>query len=220
MAEVEWYVAERMRADLVAYAAPNLTGKRSPVQIFPRSRQGTIQADELRSLVVRAPYGTRVVLCTRAGDEWEEWPWRAVRVLPGHCLPLMRKGGLPGVVVPDLDLLDAFGAKKTNPDLESSYPLVDRLEDGEGWTFGRAGLPSLKGHVRQIRVEPDGAPVDRALTSEERLGRRIIEAAAVKLEPGAVDALREVVAEAVADALRSGGSARRATAARDRLLRT
>lgn len=219
MAEVVWHIAERMRADLVAYAAPNLVGKRSAVRVFPRSRQGTMLAEDIRSLVIRAPHGTRVILCTRAGEDWEEWPWRVARILPGSCLPPMRAGGLPGVVLPDLDLLDPFGAKKTNPDLQSSFPLVQRVEEGEGWTFGRAGLPSLKGHIRQIRIEPDGAPVERAVSPEERLGRRILEAAGRRLGSDELDVLRQIVADEVADALRTGtASPRRAAAARERLL--
>lgn len=218
MAEVSFTIAEKMRADLVAYAAPNLTGKRSAVRIFPSGRQGGMLAEDVRSLVVRAPHGTRVILCTRAGEAWEDWPWRAVRVLPGSCLPPKRPGGLPGVVVPDLDLLDDFGAKRTSPGLQSSYPLVDRLADGTGWTFGRAGLPSLKGHIREIRVEPDEAPAAQAGSPEERLGRGILEAAADQLDPAALEVLREIVADQVCEALRAGGAnARRIAAVRGRL---
>lgn len=196
MAEVVWHVAERMRADLVAYAAPNLAGKRSTAQVFPRSRKGKILSEDVRSMVIRAPHGVRLILCANATDDWEQWPWRCVRMLPGSTMPSPRgEVGLPGVVIPDLDLLDPFHAKRTNPDLQSSYPLVDRLVDGTGWTFGRAGLPSLKAHVRMIRIEPDGAAASRSPGPEAAWAARVLTLAQDRMDERSLSTLRAILEE-------------------------
>lgn len=188
---VEIEVVGRVRCDLVAYAAPNLTGKRSTLRVFPSgSQQGGIDVADLRSLVIRAPHGTRVVLLTEAGAEWEEHPWRCVRVLREHSVPSRQRTGLPGVRLPDLDLLDEPAAKRTRDGLQSSYPLVERFADGEGWTFGRSGSRSLKAHVVAIRLERDEGGA-RPMHPAERVARALLAAA----EAGSdVEALR---AEAV-----------------------
>ena len=153
---MRWVVEPGVRCDLIFYAGANLSGRRATLRVFPAgNKQGTdIGPDDLRSMVIRAPLGTRVVLCRSAGDLWEELPWRCVRLVEGHVVAPERPGGLPGVRIPDLDLFDAPDAKHTSRELMSSYPRADRLADGSGWTFGRSG--ELKGKVTAIRIEREG----------------------------------------------------------------
>lgn len=145
-------IGPRVRVDLVAYAAPNFSGQRRVLQCFPTgARKGQLDGTRFRSVVVRALPGTRVVFCASDRDTWDIVTWRAVRILEGHSMPSQQRNGLPGVRIPDLDRLDRFDAKRTDPDFESSYPVAETLDDGEGWTFGRPG--QLANRVAMIRIE-------------------------------------------------------------------
>jgi hypothetical protein len=201
----------RIRCDLVAWGGVGFSGKRGIVRIFPTGNvQGTLEPEDVRALVIRAFHGTRVILAARPEGDFEDGPWRCVRVLPGHCLAPEEPQGLPGVRVPDLDRLDAYSARRTATELEQSYPLVSRFEDGEGWTFGTVGFPELKGHVRRIIIERDDAPRVRPLTDGERVARAVLararevapealpallEAARGELEPAEITALEDWLAE-------------------------
>ncbi len=156
---MRWLVEPGVRCDLVFYAAPNLSGKRATLRVFPGgNKQGTdVQPEDLRSMVIRAPIGTRLVLCRSSGPDWEDLAWRCVRLIEGQVVPPERPGGMPGLRLPDLDLLDAPDAKHTARELQSTYDHAERLVDGRGWTFGRRG--ELKGKVTTIRIERD-APAE------------------------------------------------------------
>ena len=221
---IEWQLTGRIRADIVAYAGKNLNGKRTTMRIFPSgNKQGRIVTEELTSMVIRAPYGTRVLLITQPGPDWEQHAWRCVSILEGQALP---PGGskLPGVRIPDLDLLDPCAAKKTDPDTQVSYRYVGSLEDGEGWTFGRGGEPGLRRQVRLIRIEAREAgpqdTLDPAQVALVGLVQDVVGAAADDARPAIagllVPALRSRLAdmgvsasriEAIVDALASGEEA-------------
>ena len=85
---VRFEVAPRSRCDLVFYAAPNLTGKRAQVRIFPSGIQGAVHTEDVRSMVIRAPHGTRVLLVARPGPAWQD----STCVTWGCVLPSAREG--------------------------------------------------------------------------------------------------------------------------------
>jgi hypothetical protein len=144
---MRWVVGPHTKCDLVGYSGANMTGARYVVRIFPTgSQKGTFRTHELKSIVVIAPPGTRVILAAREGDDWEGGPWRCVRVIAGQMFK--NEQGNEGVRVPDLDWEDPPDAKRTSE--SRSYTFVDRVGDGATWTFGRGG--GLKDEVRQIRV--------------------------------------------------------------------
>ena len=145
---MDWQIAENMRCDLVGFTKPGFAGTRHVAQIFPSGRQGDLP-DALSSLIVVGPIGTRVVLLTSQVGDYSAAPWRCIELKKGKAF--LTKDGRPGVRVPDLDLLDAPDANRTDPDFEQTYDIVQRLEDGLTWTFGRPG--SIKERVVLIRVE-------------------------------------------------------------------
>ena len=161
---ITWDIVGTHRLDLVAWSKPDMVARKSVVQLFPGGRQGSIQAADLSSVVIRAQLGTRVTLMTETGPRWWAHPWRCIRFIPGHVVPSGRRTGLPGVRIPDLDRLDPVNAKRTDRELESSYPIVAAPSDGTGWTFGAIGHPELKGNIQAIRVEWDEAPQPEAAT--------------------------------------------------------
>lgn len=156
---MEWYVGPHVKCDMVSYGGVNLTGPRYVVRIFPTgSRKGTFRTHELKSCVILAPVGTRVILATAIGqDGWEDQPWRCVRMLAGQMFK--NDEGQMGVRVPDLDWMDPPAAKKVNPDRQEGFPQVKRLADGTGFTFGRSGAVPLKDHIRAIWVEKESDPI-------------------------------------------------------------
>ena len=99
---MRWEVGQGVRCDLVAYAGPNLSGKRQVMQLYPTgARRGRID-EEVRSMVIRAFPGTRIVLCASNRDAWELAAWRCIRILEGSSLASEQRNGLRGVRVPDL----------------------------------------------------------------------------------------------------------------------
>lgn len=171
---MRWFVDPGVRCDLVFYAATNLTGKRATLRIFPAgNKQGSdIAPEDLRSMVIRAPLGTRVVLCRGSGPEWEELPWRCIELVRGKVVPPARATGMPGVRIPDLDLMDAPNAKHVSRDLQASYPRAETLQEGEGWSFGRPG--QLKGKVTAIRILKAGG-TERGPSAQEQLLARLLD---------------------------------------------
>jgi hypothetical protein len=156
---MEWYIGARTRCDLVSYSGVNLTGVRAVVQVFPTgSRRGQLRTDQLKSLVILAPVGTRVVLAAWPHREgWEDHPWRCVRMVKGSMF--RNEAGNEGVRLPDLDWMDPVGARKASDGTQVGYPLVARLADGTGHTFGRGG--GLKDAVRAIWIEREDDPIAR-----------------------------------------------------------
>jgi hypothetical protein len=171
---MRWIVDPGVRCDLVFYAATNLTGKRATMRIFPAgNKQGTdIGPEDLRSMVIRAPLGTRVVLARSAGEAWEDLAWRCIELTRGHVVPPASATGLPGVRIPDIDLLDEPTAKHVSRDFQASYPLAERLDAGKGWSYGRPG--DLKGRVNVIRIlKPEGS--SDAVGRDEKLLTRLLQ---------------------------------------------
>jgi hypothetical protein len=168
-------IGERVRCDILTWSGNNFGGKRTALRIFPTgSVQGELDSELIHSMVIRAHHGTRLILSTRSSGDFEDAPWRCVRLIEGHTLPAEDPRGLPGVRLPDLDLIDEPKAMRTRHDLQSSYPLVERFEEGETWTFGTTGIPALKGHVRRIIIEKDDGPRQRKLSEGERVARAIL----------------------------------------------
>ncbi|NCG18687.1 MAG: hypothetical protein GWP91_06720 [Rhodobacterales bacterium] len=150
---MNWQIEKGIRCDLACYAAKNLVGQRHPVRIFPKgNRQGDVPTKSLYSLLIRAPYGTRVIFQTATGTSWEKSPWRCIRLTEEHSLKSAGVGN-PGIYIPDLDFLDGHGDKRTSVDTECSYSIANTLAEGKDWTFGRVG--EIKGKVVRIRVEKD-----------------------------------------------------------------
>ena len=154
---IAWDIIGKHRVDIIAWSKPDMVARKSVVQIFPSGQQGELRTADVASMVIRAPLGTRVTLMTDATRERWAHSWRCIRFIAGHVVPSSRRNGLPGVRLPDLDRLDPVGARRTDRDLESSYPLVARPEQGTSWTFGAVGPLPLKGNIIGIRVERDDA---------------------------------------------------------------
>lgn len=191
--KVQWRVGPGVRANLITYGARNLTGKRQVVQLFPQgARKGTIDGEALSSLVIRATLGTRVILCASQTDAWELAAWRCIRVLEGSSLRSEDKHGLPGVRVPDLAWYDRHNAKRTDPEVQSSFPAVETLAEGEGWTFGRLGR--LSNRVSMILVDRE----DRSgvvLTPVERVAVAILDSIATTAPDALADAVDAATAQ-------------------------
>ncbi len=189
---MNWQIEKGIRCDLACYAAKNLSGKRFPVRIFPKgNRQGDVPTSGLASLLIRAPYGTRVIFVTAPGSSWEKSPWRCIRLTEENSLKSAGVG-LPGVYIPDLNFLDGHGDKRTNVDTESSYPMANTLSAGKGWTFGRIG--ELKGKVVQIRIEKDREVVGADLAEPDLLARGVFERLVKRNPSQASDVLEDVAA--------------------------
>ena len=154
MSEIIWSIEKGIRADIVCCRGANLSGKTFAIRILPSGKhKGRVATEDLQSMVISAVPGTRVVLKSGAGSNWEDHTWRCIRILKGKASPSSGGAGLLTVRIPDLDLLDKHVAKHTNRDCETSYPIANRLADGTDWTFGRVG--TLKSRVREIWVGHD-----------------------------------------------------------------
>lgn len=164
---IHWDLGPNARLDFVAYAAQNLNGKRTVVQVYHGKAQGSIQTEDLASCIVAAPLGTRVVFRTASGKGWEASPWRCVALLKGQSIPPQSAGDLPRVRIPNLDLLNRGDAKKIDPDREQSYPMAESVAAGTGWSFGRIG--DLRNKIVEIWVrsplDPDGLPIPGEATA-------------------------------------------------------
>ncbi len=201
---VVFEIGKHVRCDILTWSGHNFGGKRTGIQVFPSGKvQGKVDSEDISSMVIRAYHGTRLILCTRATGDFEDAPWRCVRLVEGHTIPSEKKQGFPGVRVPDLDLLDKPSALRTDPGLQSSYPLVECFDDGDSWTFGSSGIPPIKGHVRRIIVEKDEGPQQRKLGEGEQVARAILTRAR-ELTP---DHLADLAAAATAELSAEAGEA-------------
>lgn len=155
---MRWDIATTATCHIIAFSGVNLSGQRTHVRIFPSGRVGDIDTSQMQSLIVVGPVGLRVVLMTASSDQgWPDMTWRAVEIRKGkHYLS---PKGQPAVNLPDLDLYEEYDAPRTDPDFQSTYPLVRSLDEGKDWTYGFKGPMKLKANVRGIRIEmkPDPA---------------------------------------------------------------
>jgi hypothetical protein len=153
--DVRFTIDPKVRAELHFFTGVNFSGNRDVVRIFVGGRrQGPeIDGDRVKSVGMSGPIGTRLVLCRSDAEEgWESEPWRAIVLVQGSTF---RFGpGVPAVQVPDLDQVDRFDAKRTDPDAMEALPIAASLSEGVGWTYGRLSFRDLlKGHVRRVRVD-------------------------------------------------------------------
>ena len=149
---MRWELAPRLRFDLVAFSGLNLSGERRIVEVHALGgRQGDLRPEDLKSCAIIGPIGLRVVFATSEDpDTWMQRPWRCVKLRAGSTF--QTKEGRPCVRVPDLDWLDAFDARRTDPELQCSFDEATGL-DTPGWTFGVSGNTPIKANVRFIRVD-------------------------------------------------------------------
>jgi hypothetical protein len=150
--EVRFEIAEKVRCDILAYSGLNCSGQLTLVRVYPDGKhKRDIKVSELSSVMIAGPIGTRIVFATGTGDDWEDQPWRAVRLVKGKSFKA--RNGKPAVKVMDLDYLDPPKAYRTDTEMQVTFSQVERLEDGDDWTFGRAG--AIKGNVRVIYVDKE-----------------------------------------------------------------
>lgn len=149
---MEWEIAPRMRVDLAGFEGMNCAGERHVVNIHVvGGRQGNMP-ENIKSLAISGPIGTRVTLMSQGPDvPLDQQVWRCIVLKGGHCFK--NKEGNPTVRIPDIDYFDAPDARRTDPDLQSSYPQVNSIEEGKEWSFGRAGRNPLKGNIRFIKID-------------------------------------------------------------------
>ncbi|MEC7983920.1 MAG: hypothetical protein VX278_02075, partial [Myxococcota bacterium] len=175
---IQFQVEEYTRCDLVGYSGINMSGKKVAVRIFPgRSIRGTFRSNELRSLVIRASFGTQVVLATRPGSDWEDGSWRCINLIQGFHVPSAKARGFPGVRIPDLDLLNAPDAKRIQSDFQSSFPMVSSVAAGEGWTYGHIDTDKLKGNITRIIIRKVGLQSTLKLSPLQQQARSILQVA-------------------------------------------
>jgi hypothetical protein len=150
---MRWEIPPKLRFDIVAFAGLNLSGERRVIEVHALGgRQGDLQPEDLKSVAIIGPVGLRVVFKTSDDpEEWVKQPWRCVRLIAGHTFDT--KEGRPCVRIPDLDLLNTFDARRTDPDFEEGFEEAASLADSTAWTFGRSGKVSLKTHIRAISVD-------------------------------------------------------------------
>lgn len=151
---VRWVIEDGALGEVLFFTGLNFSGQRSKVRFFPGGRrQGDeVDGERIKSFGIIAGYGLRVTLVTARGEVgWEDHTWRAVTLIEGSTFE--SQAGKPAIQVPDLDVMDAFDARRTDLDNRKGYPCVARPEDGEGWTFGNRGTSDLKCNIRTIRVE-------------------------------------------------------------------
>jgi hypothetical protein len=200
-------ITGKVRCDIVAYGAIDHAGKRTELRVFPGGNtRGSIESQDLRSIVVKAFYGTRVILCSHSGPDWMDHPWRCITILKGNSIRPKKPTGLPMVIVPDIDRLDRADAQRTNQDVQTSYPHADSVASGEGWSFGRFGATPLKARVKMIRFERDEVD-DLPVAEAERVAHAVL-ARALEIAPDAVDDLVTEAVGALTAADSKGGVAR------------
>lgn len=172
---IEVRLGKYTRCDIVAYKATNLAGKKTILRVFPTgSIQGKIVTEDLKSMIIRAPYGMRIILCTTNQDDWEDHPYRCITMEDGFVIPPTEPGSLPGVRIPDLDFLEEPSTKKMSETLQRTYPIIENFDEGTGWSFGAIGSTKLKSNIKMIifeRVEVGEAP---PLSDAENMARVLL----------------------------------------------
>jgi len=182
-------LGKHTRCDIVAYKAINLSGKRTILRVFPTgSVKGKIAVEDLKSMIIRAPYGMRLILCTVSTDNWEDHPYRCVTMIKGKSIPSLEPNALPGIRLADLDYQDKADCKRLSENLLRSYSITESFAEGEGWSFGRVGNPKLKSNVKMIIFERVAEGEDPPVSEAENMARMLLKQAE---ESDIFDALRE-----------------------------
>jgi len=156
-ARLRWVIDERALGEVLFFTGLNFSGQRAIVRFFPGGRRQGDDVDgaRVKSFGIIAQPGLRVTLATASSDEdWEDLTWRAVTIVEGSTFT--SQSGKPAVQIPDLDVMDAPDARRTDLEFQVGYPQVKRLVDGRGWTYGHRGTSDLKGNLRTIRVDVVG----------------------------------------------------------------
>jgi hypothetical protein len=149
---MKWEIAENCRVDVVGYSGINYSGDKFEARVFPSGRQGDeLDGSRIQSMAILGPLGARVTLVSSLQDDWEAaHTWRVVTLVKGFTW--QAKDGRHAVRIPDLDALNKPDAFRVNPDFQESYPLVKKVADGKGWTFGHQAREQLKNGVVLIKV--------------------------------------------------------------------
>ena len=155
---MRWDIAPGLRAYIVGFTGINFSGQRIVVDIWPHGgRQAgdeELEGHRLKSIGLIAPIGTRMILMTAATpSNWEALPWRCIQIVEGKTFESVQFPGFVGAQIPDLDFADAPAALRSDPDFQITYPQVETLAEGKGWTFGRVGAMPLKTNIRSIKVD-------------------------------------------------------------------
>lgn len=152
--EIKLKIGQYSRCDIVSYGATNRAGKRNTLRIFPTgSKKGKLFTEDLSSMIIRAPYGMRIILCSSDEDNWEDHPYRCMTMIEGIVIPPPEPGSLPGIRIPDLDFMHPPSVLRSVDGFSKSYPLVKDFSDGTGWCFGTIGSTKLKKNVKMIIFE-------------------------------------------------------------------
>ncbi len=153
--DVRWKIDDKVRAEVSFFTGLAFSGNRDNVRIFVGGRKQGKEVDgtRVKSCGIIAPIGTRLVLCASDLDEgWEDEPWRAVVLTAGFTFKM--KDGRDAVQLPDLDLMDEPGSKRSDPDFTAGFPQAATLEEGVGWTYGNASFHRpLKCNLRTVRLD-------------------------------------------------------------------
>jgi hypothetical protein len=151
--DIRWDIAPKSRVDIYAFPGVNFSGTPQEIRIFAA---GGLQGDKLdgerfQSVVIVAPLGTRITfISTGVETGWEDRAWRAICMLKGKTYKT--KEAPFAVRIPDLDFLDEYNARRSDPDFQASYPQVaDLAAHGSDWSYGRSG--ELKNNVRAIKID-------------------------------------------------------------------
>ena len=134
-----------------------------------------------------------MVFISSSGEQWEQEPWRAVEFSKANSIQSSVAKRLRAIRIPDLDYLDHFDAKTTNPSGSTGYPHAEDLDSGDGWTYGRQRDGGLKGNVQIIRLEKMGvvAPPPAIASDLLAFARRILERSDLDLRETVTEALVE-----------------------------
>lgn len=173
--KIELRLGKYTRCDIVAYKAINLAGKRTTLRVFPTgSIQGKLFTEDIKSMIIRAPYGMRLILCTTNQDDWEEHPYRCITMEKGIVIPPTEPGSLPGVRIPDLDFLSPPSTKRESESLQRTYPIIENFADGDGWSFGTVGSTKIKDNIKMIIFERVAVGEAPPLTEAENMARVLL----------------------------------------------
>ena len=178
--EIKLQIGPQSRCDIVSYSGTSSSGKKTILRVFPTgSKKGKLFQQELSSLVIRAPYGMRIIFCSSKADNWEDFPYRCFTMIEGKVIPPVptEPGSLPGIRVPDLDAMHSPFTKINKDSMLTSYPLVQDFSEGEGWSFGTVGSRKLKRNVQMIIFERVGVGESPPTSDCENMARVLLKEA-------------------------------------------